>query len=240
MKWRKEWREKNPDIVARCEAEGIDPDKFHAWRGTQVHSCLEAAMKGEVADIASHDWIAPFWRRLETIVPDLRSPIWSEGPIDGAGFDWPADVDFSFHRELADGTSEKHYHIWNEEHGYVGTPDNICTFGTMFKRLTLFDLKTCEGLYSSRSPSSGGKNPSGYYKYVKTMKQLALYDMGFAERTPSLNIQQWGIIVLSERQESPQIFLTHNPIQMDKFRVRAVEQVHLFRQHHPQLYPAAA
>jgi hypothetical protein len=227
-KWRAQWTQDNPEIINQCKEMGIDPDKFHAWRGTQVHACLEAALAGEVGEHADHPWVKPFWDKLR---PDIEAgrfqrPIWSEGPL--PTYDWP-DIDLSFDRN-----GKTCYHIWSEQHGYVGTPDLVCTFGTMQKRLTLFDLKTSAGLYSKKSPSSGGTNRGGYFKYLKTMTQLAMYDMAFTELL-GVQLEQWAIIVLPECSANYQLFTLTSQQQMQQFREKAIEKIRIFREHHPDL-----
>lgn len=219
--WRKQWFQDNPDIVEQCIEQGIDPAKFHAWRGTQVHSCLEKALRGEEHDLADHPWVKPFWDKLR---PDVKrgrfaNPIWSEGPR--PGYDWP-NIDLSFERD-----GEKAYHIWSESMGYVGTPDLVTMYGTMNKKLTLLDLKTSQGQYSSKAPSKGGKSPSGYFKYVKTMTQLAFYDMAFSELC-GLQVEQWGILVLPESRDGYQTFLINNPKAMERFRDKARKKIQVY------------
>lgn len=222
-KWRKDWFENNQDIVNQCIEQGIDPSKFHAWRGTQVHACLEKALRGEQHHLAEHPWVKPFWDKLKPDVERGRfsDPIWSEGPR--PGYQWP-NIDLSFDRE-----GETAYHIWSSTLGYVGTPDLVVNYGTFKKKLTLFDLKTSQGQYSSKPPSRGGKSASGYYKYCKTMTQLAFYDMAFEELL-GLKVEQWGIIVLPESKDSQQMFLLNSPKAMETFRDKARKKIEVYYQ----------
>lgn len=226
LKWREQWKKDNPHIVQQCLEEGIDPDKFHAWRGTQCHSCLENGIQGLTHPSMDHPFVKPFWDKIRPDVEAGRfsNPIWSEGPKDT--YDWP-NVDFSFERN-----GETHYHLWSEELGCVGTPDLAVTYGVMDKKLTLFDLKTSTSRYSSKPPRMGGKNHSGFYKYMKTMTQLAFYDLMFKELVPQLTFQQWGIIVLPENSDTNQLFFLNNPDSMEKFREKAREKVRQFYEYH--------
>ena len=219
--WRKKWFIENEDIVSQCIEQGIDPARYHAWRGSQVHLCLEKALQGHEHELADHPWIKPFWDKLKPDVDRGRfsNPIWSEGPKDN--YDWP-DIDLSFDRD-----GEKAYHIWSDTYGYVGTPDLVTNYGSFNKKLTLFDLKTSTAPYSSKSPSRGGKSPSGYFKYVKTMTQLAMYDMAFEELL-GLKLEQWGIIVLPETTDKYQTFLVNNPKAMESFRDKARKKIQLY------------
>jgi len=228
LEWRRKWKEDNPELVQQCLDEGIDPDKYHAHRGTMAHTCLEYGLKGEAHPYMEHPFVKPFWEKLK---PELMGgrfapPIWSEGPKDS--YPWPK-VDFSFERN-----GETFHHIWSEELGCVGTPDLVTTYGLVDKKMTLFDLKTSTGRYSSRPPHSGGKNNSGWYKYNKTMIQLAFYDLMFRELVPDLKIQQWGIIVLPENYDGCQLFFMNNPASMERFRDKAKDKIQLFYEHHSQ------
>ena len=222
--WRKKWYADNPDIVAQCIAEGIDPERWFAWRGTQVHACLEKALLGQEHEYASHPWVKPFWDKLRPDVDRGRffNPIWSEGPR--KGYDWP-DIDLSYERD-----GEIAYHIWSDSMGYVGTPDLVVSYGSFNKKLTLLDLKTSQGQYSSKPPSRGGNNPSGFYKYQKTMTQLAMYDMAFSELC-GLQVEQWGILVLPESRDGYQTFLMNSSSAMERFRDKARKKIQLYYDH---------
>lgn len=228
--WRETWIKENPDIVSECESMGLDPANYFSWRGTQTHSCLEAVVQGhDLPDISSHHWVKPFAEKLQHITPMLKDPIWSEGPL--PGYDWP-DVDTSFKRE---GDDTVHHHIWSMTHGYVGTPDLVCQYtGGMQPKLTLFDLKTSKSSYSSKSPSSGGTNKGGYFRYCKAATQLAMYEIAFKELF-GLEVDQWGIIVLVENRDRPQLFFINNDSAKEFFRNRAIKQIDLFYEHHPEL-----
>jgi hypothetical protein len=169
--WRDRWTAENPTL----------PEDFHSQRGTLFHAACEHRLLTGEDPKELHPWIAPFYPKARGILAQYGKVYWAERPVCDE-IEWP---DLSF--KTPDG--ETRHHVWHSL-GYCGTPDLVARWRG---KVCLADWKTSEKLYVPSKPSfRHAKTPdgvalrkqkiNGWYKYVRTVRQLAAYVMAIEER----------------------------------------------------------
>lgn len=176
--WRDRWVAEHPEL----------PADFHSQRGTLFHSACEHRLITGQDPEQLHEWIAPFYPQARGILAQYGKIYWAEKPIDES-LPWP---DLSF--KTPEG--ETRWHVWHSL-GYCGTPDLVARWRG---KVCLSDWKTSEKLYVPGKPrfQKPQADPdaerlrkervNGWYKYVRTCRQLAAYLMALEER---LNMPGW-------------------------------------------------
>jgi hypothetical protein len=177
--WRARWAAEHPDL----------PEDFHSQRGTLFHSACEHRLITGQDPTELHPWIEPFYPQARGILAQYGTIYWAEKPID-LSLPWP-DLEFQ-----ADN-GDRRWHVWHSK-GYCGTPDLVARWRG---KTCLSDWKTSEKLYVPTKPRfsrSNSKDPAaeamrkerinGWYKYVRTCRQLAAYLIALEER---LGMEGW-------------------------------------------------
>lgn len=160
------------------------PDDFYSQRGTMFHSAAEHRLITGEDPTHIHEWAEPFYKKARPIFSQYGNVYWAERPVDDS-INWPDELAY----QTEEG--ETRYHVWHSL-GYVGTPDLVVRWRGCN---CLIDWKTSETLYNpvkprfSRSTSMTveaelirKKKINGWYKYTRTVRQLAAYTMALEER----------------------------------------------------------
>jgi hypothetical protein len=170
--WRERWIAENPDL----------PEDFHSQRGTLFHSACEHRLITGQDPKELHPWIHPFYPNARGILAQYGKVYWAEKPIDES-LTWP---DLAFQTQ----EGQTRWHVYHSL-GYCGTPDLVARWRG---KVCLSDWKTSEKQYVPARPKFmkpqadpeaerlRKERVNGWYKYVRTCRQLAAYLMALEER----------------------------------------------------------
>ncbi|WP_126146865.1 hypothetical protein [Synechococcus elongatus] len=158
------WAEKNPGGMEAA-----------ASRGTAVHACVEAWIRGVDPDPGPY---ADYWDGLDRYLEPYSEFLWSERPL----------VPEWSHTVGDDGIAR----VWHPS-GYAGCPDIVAKRDGL---VGLLDLKTSVRPYRRWFPSDKKDRQafSGYMKFRKCSMQLAAYSRAI-EHTCNQRIDFVGILV---------------------------------------------